>query len=404
MIKKLFSPLSIFLLAFLPHLGCAYNAAGYSPPPPELNLSIAEGFSVEIFAKLDPCDSCYMTGPRMMALDEKNNLYVTTGKLGKVYKITDSNDDGKADQILTWLDNLNVPNGIDYYQGNIFIANEDSILKVPVSKPSKKKIIINRLATGGHMQKSIKVGPDNHLYINIGSSCNVCVETDPTRATMQRYTVEGMPAGALKTLGRHKPDATWAKGLRNSQGFAWHPVTKKMYATNNGSDMRSDKKNGPVNDALPPEHFNEIEPHQHYGWPYCWGNQIPDPNFLGPKDFCASTKSPDLTFTSHSTPIGITFLNKTSFPEEYKNDAIVALHGSWNRKDFSGYKLIHVKFDENHRPISYHDFLTGWLVNDVAWGRPVDVIQSHDGALFVSDDRAGYIYKITYKEEKNVHK
>ena len=175
MIKKLFSPLSIFLLAFLPHLGCAYNAAGYSPHPPELNLSIAEGFSVEIFAKLDPCDSCYMTGPRMMALDEKNNLYVTTGKLGKVYKITDSNDDGKADQILTWLDNLNVPNGIDYYQGNIFIANEDSILKVPVSKPSKKKIIINRLATGGHTQKSIKVGPDNHLYINIGSSCNVCV-------------------------------------------------------------------------------------------------------------------------------------------------------------------------------------------------------------------------------------
>jgi len=139
LIKKLFSPLSIFLLAFLPHLGCAYNAAGYSPPPPELNLSIAEGFSVEIFAKLDPCYSCYMTGPRMMALDEKNNLYVTTGKLGKVYKITDSNDDGKADQILTWLDNLNVPNGIDYYQGNIFIANEDSILKVPVSKPSKKK-------------------------------------------------------------------------------------------------------------------------------------------------------------------------------------------------------------------------------------------------------------------------
>jgi len=394
--QKLFTYCCTLLLTFLPILGCAFNAASYSPPPPELNLTIPEGFSIEVFAKLDPCDSCYMTGPRMMTLDDKNNLYVTTGKLGKIYKILDSNNDGKADEILTWLDELPTPNGIDFFNGHIFIANEDSVLKIAVNDLSQKKIIVKGLATGGHSQKSIKVGPDEHLYVNIGSSCNVCIESDPTRATIQRYTLDGYPAGAIKTLGRHKPDPTWARGLRNSQGYAWHPITKKMYATNNGSDMRSDKKNGPINDSLPPEHFNEIIPNNHYGWPYCWGNQTPDPNFEGPTNFCSSTTSPLIMFTSHSTPIGISFLDQTDFPSDFKNDAIVALHGSWNRSDFSGYKLIRVRFDENNNPISSEDFVSGWLANGKAWGRPVDVIQSYDGGLFVSDDRSGFIYKITY--------
>lgn len=384
-------------------MGCAFNAASYSPPPENINLKIAEGYDIHIFAKLDPCQNCYMTGPRMMAIDDDDNLYVTSGKLGKVYKLNDSNHDDKADKISIWIDGLNIPNGIDYFEGSVFIANEDEVLKVPVNQPHNKKIIIKDLPTGGHTQKSIKIGPDKHLYLNIGSSCNVCLENNPTRASIQRYTLEGIPAGALKTLGRHKPVATWATGLRNSQGFTWHPITKKMFATNNGSDMRSNKKNGPMNDDLPPEHFNHIQPNENYGWPYCWGDKVPDPNFEGPKNFCSSMKPPDLTFPAHSTPIGITFLNRTNFPREIKNDAIVALHGSWNRVDFSGYKLIRIEFDKNHQPIAYHDFITGWLSNESAWGRPVDVIQSNDGGLFVSDDRSGFIYKVTYKGEKDVN-
>jgi glucose/arabinose dehydrogenase len=191
-------------------------------------------------------------------------------------------------------------------------------------------------------------------------------------------------------------------GLRNSQGFAWHPKTGSMFATNNGADMRSDKKNGKVNDEFPPEHFNRIEPGKHYGWPHCWGNpndlknMIQDPNFVGADNFCKTSTPPAIIFTSHSTPIGVTFLDKTNFPAEYKNDAIVALHGSWNRAQLSGYKLVRVKFNGD-TPVKVVDFATGWLNNNKAWGRPVDVIVGLDGALYVSDDRADVIYRISYK-------
>jgi glucose/arabinose dehydrogenase len=176
-----------------------------------------------------------------------------------------------------------------------------------------------------------------------------------------------------------------------------------MYATNDGADMRSDKKGGKVNDELPPEELNKIEPGANYGWPYCWGNLVSDPNFPGEAGFCATTLAPAITFTSHSTPLGITFLDKAAFPSEYKNDAIVALHGSWNRAQPSGYKLVRVKF-EGDKPVEVVDFVTGWLDkkgNQVgAWGRPVDVIVGPDGALYASDDRAGMIYRIVYQGAK----
>ena len=176
-----------------------------------------------------------------------------------------------------------------------------------------------------------------------------------------------------------------------------------MFATNNGADMRSSTKNGKVNDELPPEHFNKIEPGQNYGWPHCWGNSdlksmTEDPNFAGVDSFCKNATPPAITFTSHSTPIGVTFLDKTNFPTDYKNDAIVALHGSWNREKLSGYKLVRVKFN-GITPVEVVDFATGWLNNNEAWGRPVDVIAGSDGALYVSDDRADTIYRISYKNQ-----
>jgi glucose/arabinose dehydrogenase len=169
-----------------------------------------------------------------------------------------------------------------------------------------------------------------------------------------------------------------------------------MFATNNGSDMRSGKKGGRVDDDLPPEHLNRIEGGQHYGWPHCWGDQVVDPNFPGTDGFCTTTKPPVATFPAHSTPIGIAFLHQSAFPQSYRNSAIVALHGSWNRQQPSGYKLVQVKF-EGDKPVSVTDFMTGWLSQDGAWGRPVDVVVGPDGALYVSDDRAGLIYRVTHK-------
>jgi glucose/arabinose dehydrogenase len=366
-------------------------------------LKLPAGFKTQIFAKLDSAGQDYFRGPRMMAFDNEGNLYVSLGRDNKVIMLSDINHDGVADGVTMVADNLNSPNGLAFSNGSLLVANQDGVVRLQKQNgqwpTATVTPIISGLATGGHTLKTIKIGPDGYLYINVGSSCNVCAETDPQRATILRYTLDGKPAGALTTLGWHAPTAVWASGLRNSQGFAWHPKTGAMFATNNGADNRSDSKGGAANDEVPPEHLNRIEPGKNYGWPYCWGNHVADPNFISDDGYCATTPSPDITFAAHSTPIGITFLNQAKFPTEYKNDAIVALHGSWNRKALSGYKLVRVKFDEASnpdKPTEVIDFATGWLNNNSAWGRPVDVIVGTDGALYVSDDRAGLIYRITY--------
>lgn len=370
------------------------------PANPAKVIQLPPGFKLQVFAKLTGAGGQYFRGPRFMAFGPDGNLYVSTGMDKQVLMLVDEDKNGVADQIVTVAENLNAPQGLAFVDGQLLVANQDAVAKLERNAQgqwpaAKITPLVQGLATGGHALKSLKLGPDEHLYLNIGSSCNVCVETDASRATIERYTKQGEAAGALVTLGRHKPSATWAKGLRNSQGFAWHPVTGDMYATNNGSDMRAAAKDGPVDDNLPPEHLNRIAPNKHYGWPYCWGNQFADPQFLSDTDFCKTTQAPEIMFDAHSTPLGISFLDKTHFPSEYKTDAIVALHGSWNREQPAGYKLVRVKF-RNNKASEVLDFATGWLDGKAAWGRPVDVLSAPDGALYVSDDRAGLIYRISY--------
>ena len=398
MLEAIFTKLSTFIqLGFcsLSTLTCASAAE----PPNKLNITLPAGFEITIFAKLD-------SAPRMMAFDKNGNLFVSYAKNNQIIMLPDTNKDGLAEAAVLVSDKLNAPNGLAFVGDNLLVANQDGIVKLTqkltqkngqeIKQWSAPQPFISKLPSGGHTLKTIKVGPDNHLYLNVGSSCNVCVEDEPLRATILRYTLDGKPAGSQiqDTLNTSSP--IWAKGLRNSQGFAWHPKSGDMFATNNGADNRSDKKNGKVNDELPPEHFNKIEPSKHYGWPHCWGNQTEDPNFKGSENYCKTTTPPAITFTAHSTPIGMTFLDKTNWPAEYKNDAIVALHGSWNREQLSGYKLVRVKFNGDTL-VKVVDFATGWLNNNQAWGRPVDVIVGLDGALYVSDDRADVIYRISYK-------
>lgn len=360
--------------------------------PPELKLKLPAGFHVNVFAKLN-------SAPRMMAFDKNGHLFVALVKSNQVVMLPDANKDGLAETVNVVAENLNAPNGLAFVGDDLLVANQDGIVKLTQKDGawSKPTPFISNLPTGGHTLKSIKVGADNFLYINVGSSCNVCVEDDPSRATILRYTLQGKPAGGLEVVGRHSNLAPiWASGLRNSQGFAWYPKTGTMFATNEGADNRAEQKGGKVNDELPPEHLNKIEPGNNYGWPHCWGNRFEDPNFTGPDNFCKNSTPPSITFTSHSTPIGITFLDKSHFPADYKNDAIVALHGSWNRAQPSGYKLVRVKFD-GEKPAEVLDFATGWLNNNEVGGRPVDVIVGTDGALYVSDDKANLIYRITFR-------
>jgi len=368
------------------------------------NVQLDAGFKLELFASGKTKYGNLLHGARFMAFDANGNLFVTSAKGGKVLMLPDANKDGVADEVIMVADNLNAPQGLAFVDGALLVANQDGVVKIKQENGrwSTPQPFIPNLPAGGHTLKNIKLGPDGYLYINVGSSCNVCVETDPLRATILRYTTAGKPAGALTTLGRHQQSAIWARGLRNSQGFAWHPKTGDMYATNEGADNRSDVKGGSVNDELPPEHLNKIEAGKHYGWPHCWGEpnnlkfQVEDPNFKAEPDFCKNAQPPVITFTSHTTPIGITFLDKTNWPAEYKPDAIVALHGSWNRQQPAGYKLVRVKFKDN-QAISVEDFATGWLNGYRVSARPVDVAVGTDGALYVSEDKEGAIYRISYQ-------
>lgn len=368
------------------------------------DIKLPVGFKIEVFAGEATKNSGLLRGVRFITFDSKGNLYASVAKGNRVVMLPDANKDGIADAVITVAENLNAPQGLAFVADALLVANQNGVVKLNQENGrwSQPQPFIQNLPAGGHTLKNIKLGPDGYLYINVGSSCNVCIETDPMRATILRYTVAGTPAGALLTLGRHQQSAIWARGLRNSQGFAWHPVTKEMFATNNGADNRAESKGGAVNDELPPEHLNKIEAGKHYGWPHCWGNpnnlkpQVEDPNFPAEAGFCQSTQPPAITFTSHTTPIGITFLDKTNWPAEYKSDAIVALHGSWNRNQPAGYQLIRVKFKHNQAH-AVEDFATGWLHGNQAWGRPVDVAVGPDGALYVTDDKAGAIYRISYQ-------
>lgn len=370
------------------------------PAHPEARLKLPPGFRAQIFARLNVAGSEYARGPRMMAFSPEGDLYLSLGMDNKVVMLPDRNGDGVADKVVTVAENLNAPNGLAFVDGNLLVANQDGIVRLEQKNgqwPASEAIpVISGLPAGGHMMKTLRQGPDGYLYLNVGSSCNVCVENDPMRATILRFTVDGKPAGALTTFGRHAQSPVWAWGLRNAQGMAWNPETGAMYATNNGADMRAGSKGGPVDDELPPEHLNRIEAGKHYGWPHCWGSQVTDPNFPGTANFCATMQSPEITFRAHSTPIGIAFLKQSHFPAEYRSDAIVALHGSWNRVQPYGYKLVRVKFEKG-RATSVTDFATGWLEGNAAWGRPVDVVVGPDGALYMSDDRAGMIVRISYK-------
>lgn len=333
--------------------------------------------------------------PRMLALDRQGRLLVSLTDSGRVIRL---HSDGTVELIAQ---GLNAPHGLALLGDDLLIAEQTGVLKLPKRGDGwgAPQPFINSLPSGGHALKTVKVSPDGFVYVNVGSSCNVCIEEHPLRASLLRFTPEGRPAGALLTLGRHAQSPLWANGLRNSQGMAWHPVTGALFATNNGSDNRSAQKNGEVNDDLPPEHLNLIEGGKHYGWPYCWGDPanpgqlFQDPNLPAEAGICARSQAPAALLPAHSTPLGLTFLQHSHLPAALQNDLVVALHGSWNRAQPSGYALYRVIF-RNHQPAEVVPFVTGWLQQGRPWGRPVDVIVGADGWLYVTDDLTGWIYRI----------
>lgn len=369
------------------------------PDDPAAHLQLPEGFAAQVYARLPPAGGHYFSGPRFMAFGPDGHLYLTLGRDNRVLMLPDRDGDGRADEQVLVAERLNAPQGIAFVGDTLLVANQDGVVRLergatgwPAARVTP---LIRNLPAGGHTLKSLKLGPDGHLYLNVGSSCNVCVESDPLRATLLRYTVDGRPAGALPALGRHTGSPVWASGLRNSQGWDWAP-DGELYASNNGSDMRSHIRGGRPDDDLPPEHVNRIVRGANYGWPHCWGERHPDPDFPGPQGFCENMTTPVFTLPAHTTPIGLGFLTRAQVPPAYRADALVALHGSWNRARPAGYKVVRLHF-EHGKPVRASDFITGWLAAGGAWGRPVDIVVGPDGAIYVSDDRAGLVFRVTYQ-------
>jgi glucose/arabinose dehydrogenase len=342
-------------------------------------LTLPAGFTANVFV-------AGLSSPRFMAIGPGGTIFVTGMTGGQIYALPDRNSDGVADEIQLWAEGLRQPNGLAFHEGYLYVGETNQVVRFRVgpdgARQGDSEPVVPDLPSGsGHWTRTVGFGPDGRLFVAVGSSCNVCEETDQRRAAISVYNADGAD-------GR-----VFMRGLRNAVGFVWHPSTSEMWATNNGRDQ--------LGDDLPFETVYQVRDGGNAGWPNCYpapGGLLPDPEF-GQPDSCQTVDPPAVTFQAHSAPLGLRFYDGNSFPEAVRGDLFVALHGSWNRSAPVGYKVIRIPF-AGGTPGQAEDFVTGWMASEgnreSVWGRPVDVLVAPDGALLVSDDDGGAIYRITY--------
>jgi glucose/arabinose dehydrogenase len=361
-----------FLLSFF--LFCL-SARGDEPSALE-KIKLRQGFRIEIYADNVP-------NARSMTLSPNGTLFVGTRKIGTVYAIVDRDGDTRADEVITLASGLNMPNGVAFRDGSLYVAEGHRVLRYDgiearLKNPPAPVVVNDRFpAEPRHGWKFIRFGPDGMLYVPVGAPCNVCDSEDERFASIMRMNADG---SGLELF---------ASGVRNTVGFDWHPQTKELWFTDNGRDW--------LGDNLPPDELNHA-PRKglHFGFPYCQGGDISDPEFGAVRN-CEEFVPPAMKLGPHVAALGMRFYTGTMFPAEYRNQIFIAEHGSWNRSVPIGYRLTLVRLKEG-RAASYEIFAEGWLQGRNAWGRPVDVLVMPDGALLVSDDKAGAIYRISYGE------
>lgn len=335
----------------------------------ERALSIPKGWSVSVFASGLP-------GARFFGLSPDGVLFLSLSKEGKVVALPDGNGDGVADRVVTVLSGLDYPHGLAWDGEWLYVAETTRVMRYrdlngDYAPDLIQGVISNLPAGGNHVSRTIAFGPDGKLYVSVGSSCNVCVD-DERRAAILRYTKDG------------EKEEVYANGLRNSVGLAFNSESGELYATDNGRDFLGDNE--------PPDEVNIIKEGANYGWPACFGDKRPDPGLKPGSDYCAGTEAPFARLPAHSAPLGLAFISGGGIPSDYKGSLLVAMHGSWNRSVPIGYKVARIRKTPTGEIVS-DDFASGWLQGSDAWGRPVDVAQGADGAVYVSDDRAGAVYR-----------
>jgi len=336
-------------------------------------IRVPGGFAIGLFARDLP-------GVRFLHALPDGALLATTPRTGRVWRLEPDRDgDGRSDGQSPLLEGLDRPHGLDVHEGWLYVAVADGVGRVRLdgagAPAGEWTPVVEGLPEGGnHWTRSVRIGPDGWMYLSVGSSCNVCFEEDERRAAMLRFRPDGSAA------------ETYATGLRNSVGFDWQPGTNALYATDNGRDL--------LGDDFPPCELNEIERGGFYGWPVANGDRVLDPDLgEGFEARAAASLPPAHDFAAHNAPLGIRFLRHPAQPAGYRGAALVALHGSWNRTRKDGYRVVSLHWGE--AGIEERDFAVGFLVDEDVIGRPVDVAEGADGSIYISDDYAGSVYRVT---------
>jgi glucose/arabinose dehydrogenase len=352
--------------------GCGKTAAGAGPLPVE-KIRMPPGVRISVF-------SAQVPGARSLALGARGTVFVGTRK-DTVYAVVDRDEDGTADAVHTVATGLDMPNGVAFREGALYVAEVSRVLRYDgiedrLPGPGAPATVVSGLPTEHHHGwKFIAFGPDGLLYVPVGAPCNICESQDPRFATILRFTSEG------------KPVDTMARGVRNTVGFDWEPGTNVFWFTDNGRDL--------LGDDVPPDELNRApEPGRHFGFPHCHGGTIPDPVYRKGRD-CAEFVPPAKALGPHVAAIGMRFYRGSMFPAEYRGQVFIAEHGSWNRSRKTGYRVMLVRVKDG-QALSYEPFAEGWLEGESDWGRPADLLELKDGSLLVSDDKAGAVYRITY--------
>lgn len=342
------------------------------------SIQLPEGFKIEIFAS-------DIVNARSLAISPTGTIFVGTRGEGSVYALQDTTGDFVADKKYILAEDLEMPNGVAFRDGDLYVAEVSRIIKFSdiennLDKPGTPEVIYDQYPTETHHGwKFIAFGPDGKLYVPVGAPCNICESEEEIYASITRIN----PDGTGLEIVQH--------GVRNTVGFTWHPDDQQLWFTDNGRDM--------LGDDIPACELNHADSlGQHFGYPYCHQGDLLDEEFGEGKD-CADYVAPVQNLGAHVAPLGVEFYTGKMFPEAYQKQILIAEHGSWNRSKKAGYRIMQVTLDENQQATSYTPFASGWLdtAEDEAWGRPVDLAFLADGSMLVSDDYADAIYRISYE-------
>jgi glucose/arabinose dehydrogenase len=348
-------------------------------PPVPAELAVPAGFTVTVFAS-------DVTSGRLMAVSPDGVLFVARQSKGDVVALPDRDRNGKADSVDVVIGALTRPHSVAFNGGYLYVATNPAVLRVKYAngrvEGTPEQVVDLPVSTTPHWTRTIGFGKDGKLYVSIGSSCNLCEDDDPRRTTIMVYNADG-------SGGR-----PYAKGLRNAIGFDWDPRTGVLWTDDMGEDKHGEEK--------PADEINRVEDGKHYGWPYFIDNNVPNANLTDAKGSLkpADATPPALALQPHSSPIDLRFYTGDRFPAAYRGAMFVALHGSSPaaRKERIGYKVVRVLFKDG-KPTGVEDFVTGWLKDGHVLGRPAGLVTGADGALYISDDNKGFVYRVGYQDE-----